>query len=157
MPGQETSSSIPIRCVPAALIDWEVAAIAPPEVDVAHWLMFDDFATSAAGVERLPGYGSREEILGRYETVSGRRLGDIGYFEIVRCLFLATTLIRQADAHVRRGLLPPDTQMGHGNSLTQTLARRLGLPVPELSGDYLLHRSGRLRQDVIRSTSKAGR
>jgi aminoglycoside phosphotransferase (APT) family kinase protein len=146
----------PDTCVPAALIDWEVAAIAPPEVDVAHWLMFDDFATSATGVERLPGYGSREEILGRYETVSGRRLGDIGYFEIVRYLFLATTLIRQADAHVRRGLLPPDTQMGHGNSLTQALARRLGLPVPELSEDYLLHRTGRLRQDATRSTSKAG-
>jgi aminoglycoside phosphotransferase (APT) family kinase protein len=154
----------PDRCVPAALIDWEVAAIGPPEIDLAHWLVFDDFATAAAGIERLPGYASREEILSRYETVSGRRLGDIGYFEIVRCLFLATTLIRQADSHVRRGLLPPGTQMGHGNSLTQMLARRLGLAVPELSEDYLLHRSGRLRQAqsaqagpyATVSTSKAG-
>src|ERR1700749_2823962 len=39
----------PRRFVPAALIDWEVAAIAPPEVDIAHWLRFDDFATPAAG------------------------------------------------------------------------------------------------------------
>jgi aminoglycoside phosphotransferase (APT) family kinase protein len=152
----------PDRCVPAALIDWEVATLAPPEVDLAHWLIFDEFATSAAGIERLPGYASPEEILSRYETVSGRRLGDIGYFEIVQCLFLATTLIRQADAHVRAGLLPLGTRMGYGNSLTQMLARRLGLAIPELSEDYLLHRSGRLRQpgtlqqDPATTTSKAG-
>jgi aminoglycoside phosphotransferase (APT) family kinase protein len=133
----------PVRCVPAALIDWEVAAIAPPEADIAHWLIFDDFATSAAGVERLPGYASRDEIIGRYEAASGRRLGDVGYFEIAQALFLATTLIRQADARVRRGELPAGTRMGHDNTLTQMLARRLGLPVPEVSADYLTHRAGR--------------
>jgi aminoglycoside phosphotransferase (APT) family kinase protein len=133
----------PARCVPAALIDWEVAAIAPPEADIAHWLIFDDFATSAAGIEALPGYATRDEIIGRYEAASGRRLGDVGYFEIAQALFLATTLIRQADAHVRRGTLPAGTRMGHDNTLTQMLARRLGLPVPELSEDYLRHRSGR--------------
>jgi aminoglycoside phosphotransferase (APT) family kinase protein len=133
----------PARCVPAALIDWEVAAIAPPEADIAHWLIFDDFATSAAGIEALPGYATRDEIIGRYEAASGRRLGDVGYFEIAQALFLATTLIRQADAHVRRGTLPAGTRMGHDNTLTQMLARRLGLPVPELSEGYLRHRSGR--------------
>lgn len=133
----------PHGCLPAALVDWEVATIAPPEADVAHWLIFDEFATSAAGVERLPGYASREEILNRYEAASGRRLGDIGYFEIVQCLFLATTLIRQADSHVRRGELPAGTPMGHANTVTQMLARRLGLPVPELCEDYLRHRGGR--------------
>jgi aminoglycoside phosphotransferase (APT) family kinase protein len=160
----------PDRCVPAALIDWEVATLAPPEVDIAQWLIFDDFATSAAGVERLSGYATREEILSRYESVSGRRLGDIGYFEIVQGLFMATTLIRQADAHVRGGRLAPGTRMGYGNSMTQMLARRLGLALPELSEDYLLHRSGRLRpavslepagpaprrQGTATSTSKAG-
>jgi aminoglycoside phosphotransferase (APT) family kinase protein len=133
----------PARCVPAALIDWEVAAIAPAEADVAHWLIFDEFATSAAGVERLPGYATRDEIIGRYEAASGRRLGDVGYFEIAQALFLATTLIRQADARVRRGELPAGTRMGHDNTLTQMLARRLGLPVPQVSADYLTHRAGR--------------
>jgi aminoglycoside phosphotransferase (APT) family kinase protein len=133
----------PARCVPAALIDWEVAAIAPPEADVAHWLIFDDFATSAAGVERLPGYATRDKIISRYEAASGRLLGDVGYFEIAQSLFLATTLIRQGDARVRRGELPVGTRMGHDNTLTQMLARRLGLPVPEVSADYLRHRAGR--------------
>jgi aminoglycoside phosphotransferase (APT) family kinase protein len=160
----------PARCVPAALIDWEVAAIAPPEADVAHWLIFDDFATSAAGVEPLPGYATRDEIIGRYEAASGRRLGDVGYFEIAQALFLATTLIRQADARVKRGELPVGTRMGHDNTLTQMLARRLGLPIPEVSADYLSHRARRhppraqaapsareaRRPDVAATTPKAG-
>ena len=65
------------RCVPAALIDWEVAAIAPPEADIAHWLIFDDFATSAAGVERLPGYATpgrdHRPVRGRVGAAAGRR------------------------------------------------------------------------------------
>jgi hypothetical protein len=60
----------------------------------------------------------------------------------VQSFFLATTLIRQADARVQRGQLPAGTRMGHDNTVTQMLARRLGLPVPELSADYLLHRGG---------------
>src|SRR5690606_15512331 len=60
--------------------------------------------------------------------------------------FLATTLIRQADAKIRAGLLPEGSRMGHGNALTQMLARRLGLPVPELAEDYLAHRQGRAGQ-----------
>ena len=32
--------------------------------------------------------------------------------------------------------------MGHDNTVTQMLARRLGLPVPDLSPDYLAHRGG---------------
>jgi len=39
-------------------------------------------------------------------------------------------------------LAPPDTRMGHDNAVTQMIARRLGLPVPELSPDYLAHRRG---------------
>ncbi|HEY3878098.1 MAG TPA: phosphotransferase family protein [Trebonia sp.] len=133
----------PRRCVPVALIDWEIATIAPPEADIAHWLVFDDFATAAAGVAPLPGYATRDEIIGRYEATSGRRLGDVGYFEILQSFFLATTLIRQADARVQRGELSAGTRMGHDNTVTQMLARRLGLPVPELSADYLSHRAGR--------------
>jgi hypothetical protein len=32
--------------------------------------------------------------------------------------------------------------MGHDNAVTQMIARRLKLPVPELSPDYIAHRQG---------------
>ncbi len=124
----------------AAAIDWETAAIGPPERDVAHWLFFDEFQTEAIGVERLPGWPDREATIAAYEARAGRRLADLALFDVMELVFMATTLIRQADARVARGLARPGTRMGHDNTVTQMLARRLGLPVPELSPDYLAHR-----------------
>jgi aminoglycoside phosphotransferase (APT) family kinase protein len=124
----------------AAVIDWEVASIGPPEIDVGHWLFFDRFATEAAGIEPLPGWPDRAATVARYEERSGRTLVDLERFEMLEELVIATTLIRQADARVARGLAPPDTRMGLDNTVTQMLARRVGLPVPELSPDYVAHR-----------------
>jgi aminoglycoside phosphotransferase (APT) family kinase protein len=124
----------------AAVIDWEVASIGAPQIDLGHWLFFDRFATDAIGVERLPGWPDRATTIARYEERSGRALPDLDYFEMLEELFIATTLIRQADARVARGLAPADTRMGHDNTVTQMLAGRLGLPVPDLSPDYLAHR-----------------
>ena len=89
----------------AALLDWEVASIAPPEIDVGYWLMMDDFHSDANGVARLPGTPDREQTLARYEEKAGRTLGDIGYFELLGAAQMAITLIRQSDAragHPRR-------------------------------------------------------
>jgi aminoglycoside phosphotransferase (APT) family kinase protein len=127
----------------AAVIDWEVASIGRPEIDVGHWLFFDRFATDAAGVEPLPGWPDRDATVARYEERSGRTLVDLERFEMLEELVIATTLIRQADARIARGLAPPDTRMGLDNAVTQMLARRLGLPVPELSPDYVAHRGVR--------------
>ncbi len=124
----------------AAAVDWEVATVGRPEIDLAHWLFFDEFATTAVGIEPLDGWPDRPATLARYEELSGRRLLDVGYFDVMQELFMAITLIRQSDRRVARGLSAPDSRMGHDNTVTQMLARRLGLAVPELSPDWLAHR-----------------
>jgi len=126
----------------AAAIDWEVATVGAAGIDLGHWLFFDAFATTGAGVDRLAGWPDREATIAGYEQLSGRTVADLEFFELLEELFIATTLIRQADRRVARGLAPPDTRMGHDNAVTQLIARRLGLPVPELSPDYLAHRRG---------------
>ena len=68
--------------------------------------------------------------MSRYEALAGRALDDLEFFEMMEEFFMATTLIRQADARVARGLAPPDTRMGHDNTVTQMLARRLAPPRP---------------------------
>jgi aminoglycoside phosphotransferase (APT) family kinase protein len=128
----------------AAALDWETATIGPAGRDVAHWLFFDHFQTDAVGIDRLPGWPDQDTTITRYEARSGRTLGDLEFFAVMEELFMATTLIRQADARVARGLAPPATRMGHDNTVTQMLARRLGLPVPALSPDYIAHRGGPL-------------
>ncbi|MDE3204997.1 MAG: phosphotransferase family protein [Acidobacteriota bacterium] len=124
----------------AAAVDWEVATVGRPEIDLAHWLFFDEFATDAVGVPRLDGWPDRNATIRRYQELSGRTLFDLGYFDIMQELFMAVTLIRQSDRRVEKGLSAPDSRMGHDNTVTQMLARRLGLPVPDLSPDWLAHR-----------------
>jgi aminoglycoside phosphotransferase (APT) family kinase protein len=126
----------------AAAVDWETARIGPASRDVAHWLFFDEFQTDAVGIERLPGWPDRDTTVARYEASSGRRLGDLAYFDVMESLFMATTLIRQSDRREVMGLAPPGTRMGHDNTATQMLARKLGLAVPPLSPDYVAHRGG---------------
>jgi aminoglycoside phosphotransferase (APT) family kinase protein len=124
----------------AAALDFETAMIGPAARDVAHWLFFDDFQTDAVGIERLAGWPDRTTTIARYEALSGRHLGNLEFFDVMESLFMATTLIRQADARVARGVAQPATRMGHDNTVTQMLARTLELPVPDLSPDYLAHR-----------------
>jgi aminoglycoside phosphotransferase (APT) family kinase protein len=124
----------------AAAIDWELATIGPAGLDLGHWLFFDELLTEASGVPRLAGFPDRATTIARYCERSGRRIDDVDYFELVAALFVATTVIRQADIRVEQGRLAPDTRLGHDNAITQMLARRLGLPVPDLSPDWLAHR-----------------
>ena len=131
----------------AAALDWETASVGPAARDVAHWLFFDEFQTEAVGIERLPGWPDRETTVARYEAGSGRRLDHLAFFDVMETLFMATTLIRQADRRVEMGLAPPGNRMGHDNTVTQMLARKLGLPVPPLSADYAAHRHGPAEKD----------
>lgn len=126
-----------------AVLDWEVATIGPREIDLAHWLIFDELATDAIGVARLEGFPDRDETVAAYEQASSHRVRDLHFYEVQQAFFLATTLIRQADLRVARGELEPGTRMAHENAATVLLARRLGLPVPELSADYQRHRAAR--------------
>jgi len=124
----------------AACLDWENARIGSPKSDLAHWLFFDNFATDASGVPRLEGFPDRAATIKRYEELSGRQIGDLFYYDVMETFWIAVTLIRQADISVENGTLPPGTDMGRGNVVTQLLARLLDLEVPALSADYLAHR-----------------
>jgi aminoglycoside phosphotransferase (APT) family kinase protein len=125
----------------AAAVDWELATIGPAEIDLGHWLLFDEFYTDACQITRLEGFPDRESTIVDYEAISGREVGDLEYFELMAGVMLATTLIRQADIQVDHGRLPPTTRMGRDNTVTQMLARRLNLPVPDLDADFLARRS----------------
>jgi aminoglycoside phosphotransferase (APT) family kinase protein len=123
-----------------AAIDWEIATVGPAGIDLGHWLIHDEFSTDAAGVSRLAGVPSRKETLAMYERLSGRVVHRIEYFEVLQALLFAITLVRAADIRVERGQASPATRLGQANPITQLLARRLGLSVPELSEDYFAHR-----------------
>jgi aminoglycoside phosphotransferase (APT) family kinase protein len=124
----------------AALLDWEVASVGPPAMDLAWWLTFEEFSTSGHHIAPLPGFPDRDSTIAAYENRTGSPLPDIDWYVVLATWMVTVTVIRMTDISIAAGRLSPDSRMGHGNITAQMLARMLGLPVPLLDPDYARRR-----------------
>jgi aminoglycoside phosphotransferase (APT) family kinase protein len=119
----------------AAVLDWEMAVLGPPELDLGWWLMFERVAFEGFRQECPDGVPSREETIARYETALGRSVNDIHYFEILAALKLAVINIRllELDAYgpISAGWILESTpeRMIIGDPFTRLLATWLDLDV----------------------------
>jgi aminoglycoside phosphotransferase (APT) family kinase protein len=120
----------------AALIDWELAALGPPELDLAWWLYFDDLFSRRFAVTRLDGLPGKDETIAIYERASGRTLRHMDYYDIVVALRMALVAAGAFDRQVAIGNIPPGNSSLDNNLMTLYLAERLGLPLPELGADF---------------------
>jgi aminoglycoside phosphotransferase (APT) family kinase protein len=93
---------------PACITDFEAASIAPPELDVGWWLMFDRTMHEGAGVTRPEGDPTREEQLRAYEAASGRNVPDIRWYEVCAATRYCAIVVRVMNRAVDRGLMPDD-------------------------------------------------
>jgi aminoglycoside phosphotransferase (APT) family kinase protein len=74
---------------PAAVLDWEMAALGPPEIDLA-WLIymhrfFDDLAVDL-GLPGLPGFLRRDDVAADYEARNGYAPRDLDFFTMYAAL-----------------------------------------------------------------------
>jgi aminoglycoside phosphotransferase (APT) family kinase protein len=88
--------------------DFEAASIAPPELDLGWWLMFDRTMHEGAGVARPEGDPPREEQLRMYEAASGRSVPDVRWFEICAAARYCAIVVRVMNRAVDRGILAED-------------------------------------------------
>ena len=93
---------------PVCVTDFEAASIAPPELDVGWWLMFDRTMHEGAGVARPDGDLTRAEQLAAYEAASGRRVPDVRWYEICAATRYCAIVVRVMNRAVDRGLMPED-------------------------------------------------
>jgi aminoglycoside phosphotransferase (APT) family kinase protein len=121
----------------AALLDWEMAALGPGEVDLAWWVVMDDLLSEGLELRRLAGLPDRSESIAFYEYVRGRPVKHIDYYEIFAALRFALVLIRAAERYRSVGVVAADTTFGSNSPPMRLLAQQLGLAVPELSPDVL--------------------
>lgn len=119
---------------PAAVCDWEAAALCPTEADLGWWLMFDRMIFDDPGLPRPEGYPDRSEMVACYEAASGRACGDLDYWEMFAAMRFCAIFIRIGDRMARSGLLGPGVNPAVGNLATAALAVRLGIdnPTPDL-------------------------
>jgi aminoglycoside phosphotransferase (APT) family kinase protein len=120
----------------AALIDWELAALGPPELDLSWWLYFDDLFSRRFGVQRLAGLPDKAETIAIYEAASGRKMQHLAYYDIVAALRMALVAIGAFDRQVSLGNIKPDNKSLNANLMTLYLAEKLQLPLPELGEDF---------------------
>jgi aminoglycoside phosphotransferase (APT) family kinase protein len=127
-------ASDPDRLV--AVLDWEMAAIGDPLVDVGILLCYwvhvasESRDDAVATVTTRPGYFSRSEILDRYETRAHRSVDNIALYEIFAVFKLAVVL-QQIYARYARGQTDDARFASLGERVT-LLARKAASLVEEL-------------------------
>jgi len=102
---------------PVCVTDWENVAIAPPEMDIGWWLMFDRTCHEYAfgEVARLEGAPSLDEQRDLYVQLTGRSPEAIRYFELFAAVRYVAIITRMMNLYVERGLLPADQTMWRDN------------------------------------------
>ena len=120
----------------AALIDWELAALGPRELDLAWWLYFDDLFSRRFGVTRLEGLPTRDETVAIYEEAAGRKLGNLDYYDIVVAVRMGLVAVGAFDRQLSLGNILPSNTSADNNLMTQYIAEKLRLPLPELGADF---------------------
>ncbi len=111
-----------------AVLDWEMAALGPAEVDLA-WMIYlhrflDDIAISAG----LPGMGRfmhRDDVVGTYESMSSHTPKNLEFYMLYAALRHAVVMSRVARRQVLFGEIEmpddPDDMIMHRTSLEQML------------------------------------
>lgn len=109
--------------VPVAVLDWEMAAVVPPEVDLGWWLFFSRFYSEGMGVPQLPGFPDDDAVVRRFAELTGRPVRHLHYYRAFAAFRFAIIFLRAVQA---RG----DERTGIDNPCTRLLAADLGLPPP---------------------------
>lgn len=78
------------------VLDWETITLAGPQLDLAHWLLMDDYSAQCLGLPRLPGLGSRAETIALWEELTGREADQLDWHELLACFRLAVVMERYA-------------------------------------------------------------
>lgn len=92
-----------------AVLDWEMATIGDPLMDLgsalAYWIQADDppeLRAAAMGPTAAPGMWRREQLVEEYTRITGRSVGDIGFYYVFG-VFKVAVIVQQIFARYHRG------------------------------------------------------
>lgn len=115
---------------PAAVLDWEMAALAPPEVDLAWFsylhTFFEDLAATFE-VPGLPDFLRLDDVAAEYERLGGRTPRHLDWFTVYAALRYAIVSVRttKRGVHFGQQAMPEDLDdlVMHRAGLERLLAR----------------------------------
>ncbi|MFP8881546.1 MAG: phosphotransferase family protein [Myxococcota bacterium] len=104
------------KCV--AVIDWEMARLGDPVMDLAWGLFVGRYHAEGTGNPTIPGFLSRDESIAMYEELVGRSAEHLAYYEILAGMRFSVILIRLAKQLKHHGLLPEDVNFEIDNPVS---------------------------------------
>ncbi|GAA2066431.1 phosphotransferase family protein [Williamsia deligens] len=100
--------------VPVGILDWEMAALGPRELDLA-WIMFAhrvfQSITESMGLPGLPETLTEHDVVATYEEATGVRVGDLRWFHLWCGVAWSAILMRVTARRIRFGELPAGTDV----------------------------------------------
>jgi len=84
---------------PVAALDWEMAGVGPPEIDVSWVTFFQRFYAGMAeqyGLPPVPAMFERTSTAAVYERMTGQALDDLAWYEAMSGLRLGIILLRMS-------------------------------------------------------------
>lgn len=117
---------------PVGVLDWEMAAIGPRELDVS-WIIFAHMVfESIAGAFEMPGmprFLCEEDVVATYEQVSGESLGDLTWYHVYNALQWCIVFMRTGARSIHFGEIerPDDIEtLMHHKPLMESILARAG-------------------------------
>ncbi|WP_194860304.1 phosphotransferase family protein [Dietzia sp. SYD-A1] len=114
---------------PSAVLDWEMATIAPPEVDLGWFLYFHDVFQELAVAFDFPGIPDlfeHSEVVEQYEHLTGSTVRDLPFYYVYAGLRQAVILSRITRRRIHFGEVEtpahPDEYVLHHTKLAQLIA-----------------------------------
>ena len=95
---------------PVAVFDWEMAGVAPREMDLAWMLFLHQFfqgLTERYDMPGLPDLMERDRMVGFYEELTGHRVYDLEFYDVYAALRFAIISLRTSGRGAAEGDLPP--------------------------------------------------
>jgi aminoglycoside phosphotransferase (APT) family kinase protein len=113
---------------PVAVLDWEMTALGPRELDVA-WLIFAHKVfqelTGLAGLPGLPNVLREHDVRSTYHRMTGVELGELGWFYAYSGVMWAIVFMRTGARRVHFGEIEkpadPETLFYHGALLKRLI------------------------------------
>jgi len=111
------------RCV--AVLDWEMARLMDPMMDLAWGLFLERYHTEGSKLERLPGFLDRARTIALYEELAGEPVRHLEYYELLAGMRFSVILTRLAQQLMDQGFLPEDSDFEWNNPVSNLHARQL--------------------------------
>jgi aminoglycoside phosphotransferase (APT) family kinase protein len=107
-----------------AVLDWEMATVGDPLLDLGWWIFADNTLTRGSGFARLPGFESPADTAARWARLTGRSTDALDYYLVFAGLRFTVIMLRMGKLLAEMGFVPP--AFPYDNLVSHGLERQLG-------------------------------